>query len=112
MGGYFMNVAVQGFGCKFWTFRILTLDYENSVKAVDIIDKTSVHPASIFYKGTQNRNWIIFDQVQISHTTQLRVLTAIKPKWLIEVNSKYYNINALDKDESPIAKVLIASGTN
>eukprot|EP01084_Bolivina_argentea_P194789 334298_1 len=108
--GYFMNVAVQGFGNKYWRFNILTLDNDISNKTINIIDKTTCHPTSIFYKNNNQRNWIIFDQVQISHTTQLRVLTAIKPIWLIQIQPNYYDIKGLIKDKSPIAKVLIASG--
>jgi len=111
--GYFMNVAVQGFGGKYWTFRVLTLDdaAESAVKAVEIIDKASCHPTSAFYKNN-TRNWVIFHQIQISHSTQLRVLTAIQPRWLTEVSPRYYDTAALANDNSPIAKVLTVTASD
>ena len=86
LAGYFMNVAVQGLAQKYWTFRVLTLDEAtdgSKTKAVHIIDKASCHPTSVFYKGN-GRNWLIYHQIQPSHTTQLRTLTAIQPAWLTQ----------------------------
>ena len=111
LAGYFMNVAVQGLAQKYWTFRVLTLDEAtdgSKTKAVHIIDKASCHPTSVFYKGN-GRNWLIYHQIQPSHTTQLRTLTAIQPAWLTQANPHYYDVGALAHDKSPIAKVLIAT---
>merc|ERR1719245_1806807 len=101
-----MNIAVKGFSDKYWRFRLLNLDETGKEKAVDILDKATAHQGSMFQK-TNSMNWIIFDEVVITHSTQLKILTAIKPIWLTQINSNYYyDINALLKDRTPISKVL------
>uniref|UniRef100_A0A7S0TD27 DEAD-box helicase OB fold domain-containing protein n=1 Tax=Elphidium margaritaceum TaxID=933848 RepID=A0A7S0TD27_9EUKA len=113
LSGFFMNVAVQGFGGKFWTFRVRTLDHAQNVKCVEIVDKASCHPTSVYYKNNARtqRNWIMFHDIQISHTVQLRVLSAVQPLWLYQANPRYYNLHALSNDKSPIANILIASAS-
>ena len=108
LSGHFMNIAVKGFGDKFWRFRLLDLDSNGSDKAVDIIDKAKCHRNSIFYKNNSYlTSWVIYHDVSIEHCTQLKMLTAIKPKWLLEIDSNsYYNINTLIRDKTPISQVL------
>eukprot|EP00483_Globobulimina_turgida_P009280 UN09299 len=99
-----MNIAVKGFGDNYWRFRLLDLDEEH--KAVDIIDKAKPHQNSMFHKNNA-MNWIIFNEVSISHVTQLKILTAIKPVWLKEIDSNnYYNLHSLSKDNTPISQIL------
>eukprot|EP01083_Nonionella_stella_P175929 614222_1 len=105
LSGHFMNIAVAGFGDNYWRFRLL--DVGNHERAVDIIDKAKVHQNSIFHKN-KAKNWVIFNDVSITHTTQLKILTAIKPQWLKEIDSNdYYDVDALKKDKTPIARILI-----
>jgi len=114
LSGHFMNIAVKGFGDKFWRFRLLNLDSNGNDKAIDIIDKAKCHRNSIFYKNNSHlTSWIIYHDVSIEHCTQLKILTAIKPKWLLEIDSNsYYNINALIKDKTPISHVLKSINNN
>jgi len=102
LSGHFMNVAVKGFGDNYWRFRLLSLDA--SEKAVDIIDKAKPHQNSMFHKNNA-MNWIIFNDVSISHVTQLKILTAIKPRWLNEINSNGY-YSGLQMDKTPISRIL------
>ena len=108
LSGHFMNIAVKGFGDKYWRFRLLDLDTNGTDKAIDIIDKAKCHRNSVFHKSNSFlTSWIIYHDVSIEHCTQLKILTAIKPEWLLEIDSNfYYDINALVKDGTPISQVL------
>eukprot|EP01084_Bolivina_argentea_P167962 291383_1 len=108
LSGYFMNIAVKGFKDKYWTFRLLNLGNDNNRnhKAIDVTAKAVANQNSVFSKNNCF-NWIIFNEVTITHVTQLKILTAIKPQWLKEIDSNmYYDLNALSKDKTPISRIL------
>ena len=105
LSGHFMNIAVKGFGDNYWRFRLLDLDENN--KAVDIVDKAKCHQNSMFAKNASEKDWFIYGDVSITHTTQLKMLTAIEPQWLLEIDSNsYYQLGALQNDQTPISEVL------
>jgi len=106
LSGHFLNIAVKGFGDSFWRFRLIALDAKGAEKAVDILDKAKIHQNSVLAKNGA-MNWLFFDEVAEDHCTQLKVVTAVKPKWLFQVRSNgYFDVNALAKDKTPIAQVL------
>jgi len=109
--GHFMNMAVKGFKENFWRFRILDLDESGREKFVDVMDKAKCHQNSVFDKSTNSvlfdSNWVMYHEVSINQTTQLKILTAVKPKWLLQIDcNEYFNVDALAKDQTPISSIL------
>lgn len=50
------------------------------------------HPTSMIAKFGAPPEWVIYNEVHISRTTQLRDITKIDPKWLSELAPHYYNL--------------------
>jgi len=106
LSGHFMNIAVKGFGENFWRFRLVDLDLDGKEKAVDVVDKAKAHQSSMFEKN-ESANWVIFDDVTWTHSPMLKTISAIKPAWLHQIDSKgYFDVDALVNDRTPISQVL------
>ena len=76
--GYFSNAAQLGNDGLYKTIR-------GSVTV-------GLHPQSVFAKFGRLPEWIIFHDIVHAKSSQLREVTKIDPKWLIEIAPHYYSI--------------------
>lgn len=50
------------------------------------------HPTSVVAKFGAPPEWVIYNEVHLSRTTQLREITKIDPRWLTELAPHYYTV--------------------
>jgi ATP-dependent RNA helicase DDX35 len=79
VAGYFAHVARLGHDGLYHTLR------GGGVSVVP-------HPTSVLAKFGAPPEWVIYNEVHLSRTTQLRDITKIDPKWLAELAPHYYNV--------------------
>jgi len=79
VSGYFANAAQLGNDGNYWTLK--------GKQAV------SLHPNSVYNKFGIPPDWVIFNDVVHSKTSQIREVTKIEPQWLIEMANHYYELN-------------------
>lgn len=77
--GYFAHAAKLGNDGQYHTLR------GGGVAVVP-------HPTSMVAKFGAPPEWVIYNEVHISRTTQLREITKIDPKWLSEIAPHYYHL--------------------
>ncbi|ETO21916.1 RNA helicase [Reticulomyxa filosa] len=105
LSGYFLNVATYGYADKYWTFRLASLNDKH--KVVEFLDRAKPHRSSVFGGNkVQRRPWVFFHEVVVQQTVFLRILSAIQPKWLLEVAPDYFNVEQLARDKSSVASIL------
>ena len=50
------------------------------------------HPTSVVAKFGAPPEWVIYNEIHLSRSTQLREVTKIDPRWLAELAPHYYNV--------------------
>lgn len=78
VSGYFANAAQLGSDGNYWTLkgrRVVTL-----------------HPNSVYFNFGIPPEWVIFNDVVHSKTAQIREVTKIEARWLVEMAHHYYEL--------------------
>lgn len=82
--GYFANAAQLGAGGKYWTVRGRI--------------PVSIHSTSVLSRFGIPSEWVIFHEVTHGDTsTDMREVTRIEPRWLIEYANHYYDTSKIRK---------------
>ena len=77
--GYFSNVAKLGNDGQYHTLR------GGGVTVVP-------HPTSVIAQFGAPPEWVVYNEVHLTRTTQLREVSSIDPRWLMELAPHYYSI--------------------
>lgn len=82
--GYFANAAQLGSGGKYWTVRGRI--------------PVSLHPTSVLSRFGVPSEWVIFHEVTHGDaSTDIREVTKIEPRWLLECAHHYYDTSRIRK---------------
>jgi HrpA-like RNA helicase len=82
--GYFANAAQLGSGGKYWTVRGRV--------------PVSLHPTSVLARFGAPSEWVIFHEVTHGDTsTEIREVSKIEPRWLLEFAHHYYDTSKMRK---------------
>jgi HrpA-like RNA helicase len=82
--GYFANAAQLGSGGKYWTVRGRI--------------PVSLHPTSVLSRFGAPSEWIIFHEVTHGDaSTDIREVSKIEPRWLLEFAHHYYDTSRIRK---------------
>ena len=80
--GYFANAAQLGAGGKYWTVRGRI--------------PVSIHSTSVLSRFGAPSEWVIFHEVTHGDTsTEMREVTRIEPRWLVEYANHYYDTSKI-----------------
>jgi ATP-dependent RNA helicase DDX35 len=79
VAGFFSHAAKLGHDGRYHTLR------GGGVAVVP-------HPTSVVAKFGAPPEWVIYNEVHLSRSTQLREVTKIDPRWLTEIAPHYYNV--------------------
>lgn len=81
--GFFMQVAKKKSGAKGY----LTIKDNQEVL---------IHPSTVL---AQDSEWVIYNEFVLTSKNYIRTVTAIRPEWLFELASNYYNLDAFQKGD-------------
>lgn len=81
VAGYFSHAAKLGHDGLYHTLR-------GSGGGVAVMP----HPTSVVAKFGAPPEWVVYNEVHLSRTTQLREITKIDPRWLTELAPHYYTL--------------------
>lgn len=82
--GYFANAAQLGAGGKYWTVRGRI--------------PVSLHPTSVLARFGAPSEWVLFHEVTHGDaSTDIREVTKIEPRWLLEFAHHYYDTSRIRK---------------
>ena len=82
--GYFANAAQLGAGGKYWTVRGRL--------------PVSLHPTSVLSRFGAPSEWVLFHEVTHGDaSTDIREVTKIEPRWLLEFAHHYYDTSRIRK---------------
>jgi ATP-dependent RNA helicase DDX35 len=82
--GYFANAAQLGSGGKYWTVRGRI--------------SVSLHPTSVLSRFGAPSEWVIFHEVTHGDaSTDIREVSKIEPRWLLEFAHHYYDTSRIRK---------------